>query len=106
VARVWNIIDIVIIGAAGTVLGGIITNKFFNGAPSGGGAPRQLMQPNYTARNGIIAPFTPCRNPDISAPLAQNTPITEAAYNQQPTPYAPTLGPDENNSNTALILPV
>jgi hypothetical protein len=107
-ARTWNVIDIIIIGAAGTVLGGIITNKFFTSSSSviGGGQPKQLAQRNYTARGGVLAPYVPCRTPPQSAPVVQNTPITEAAYNQQPTPYAPTLGPEENNSNSSFVLPI
>jgi len=104
-ARPATIIDVVIIGAASTVLATIVVNKFFNSTLTGGGQPEQLAQPSYTARGGVIAPYVPCRTPNNSAPLAQNTPITEAAYNQQPTRYSPTLGPDENSSNNVLVLP-
>jgi hypothetical protein len=101
----WNLIDVVIIGAASTVLGAIVVNKYFTPTPTGAGQPAQMAQASYTARAGQISPYVPCRTPPQSAPLAQNTPITEAAYNTQPTCYSPTLGPEENASGQPLLLP-
>jgi hypothetical protein len=106
VAKIWNTLDVVIIGAAASVLGAIIVNKYFTNTPTGGGQPAQLAQASYTARAGQISPYVPCRTPPESAPLAQNTPITEAAYNTQPTQYSPTLGPEENVSGQPLLLPM
>jgi hypothetical protein len=102
----YDTIDIVIIGVATAVLGTIVTNKLLNTGNTGGGQPKQLSQQAYVARGGYIAPQTPQRLPRNAAPLAQNTPITEAAYNVQPTTYCPTLGPQENTPASSITLPI
>jgi hypothetical protein len=102
----YDTVDVIIIGVATTVLGAIVVNKFFNGETQGGGEPRQLRQPAYVARGGFIAPQVPPRLPRNAAPLAQNTPITEAAYNVQMTTYEPTLGPNRNAPAQEVTLPI
>jgi hypothetical protein len=99
-----DIVDVVIIGAASSILATIVVNKFFTSSPQGGGQPKQQSQISYTARHGKVYPWVPSYSPSDAAPLAQNTPITEAAYNQQPTQYAPTLGPNENTSGQPIVL--
>lgn len=101
-----DVFDAIIIATASTAIAAIVVAKFVNTGTEGGGQPKQSSQRSYTARAGQISPKTPKRLPTHSAPLAQNTPITEAAYNVQPTSYAPTLGPDQNTPSSALTLPI
>lgn len=101
-----QIISGIIVGAASAAIGSILVSKFVTTGTQGGGQPRQKKQQSYTARAGQISPKTPPRTPVNSAPVVQNTPITEAAYNVQPTTYAPTLGPDQNVPSQELTLPV
>lgn len=96
----------IIIGAAAAAIGTIIATKFINLSPIGGGSEQEPQLHSYTARHGGIRPRTPRINPSGFAPIAQNTPITEAAYNQYPTPYDATLGPDQNQPSNDLVLPV
>ena len=72
----------------------IIASKFTGAGAWGGSQPRQGFYTRY-----------PQPLPANSAPLAQNQPITEAAYNQQWTQYVPAFGPNENqNTGGSVIL--
>lgn len=95
------------IGAGIAAVVTVLITNFFNRPNTGGGKPRQAKYRSYTARTpgGKVSIQTPSRLPGTSSPVAQNTPITEASYNVQPTQYAPTLGPEENSSATPLTLP-
>ena len=102
-----DFIDGVIVAVAATVIGSVIVNKFFNGQPAGGGNPRQLRGENSpTVRGGAVQIYTPDRAPAYAAPVVQNTPITEAAYNIQPTEYEPTLGPARHRPPQEALLPI
>ncbi len=101
-----EIITGIIVGAASAALGTIVVLKFFNPEPDGGGQPRQADMFSYTARAGRIAPAVPYRLAADAAPLVQNTPITDAAYNTQPTEYDTTLGPEQNVPGEPLTLPM
>ena len=101
-----NIFDSIVIGAASAALGTVVVLRFLNFGNEGGGQPQQGDLHSYTARGNRIRPETPSRLSSNSAPLVQNTPITEAAYNLQSTNYATTLGPQENVSSNPLTLPM
>jgi hypothetical protein len=103
-----DLLDTLIIGVAVGAASTIVANMFINGSTEGGGEPRQASYNSYTARgnNGRVKIKTPPRVGVNDAPIAQNTPITEAAYNIQPTTYSPTLGPDVNNSTNPVTLPM
>ncbi len=101
-----QIFSAIIIGATAAALGTIAAFKFINRETIGGGQPNQSRQDSYTARAGMIAPQVPWRTGNNAAPVVQNTPITEACYNIQPTDYQTTLGPEQNVANDELTLPI
>lgn len=96
-----------VIGASIAAIVTVLVTNFFNRSNVGGGKPRQGRYRSYTARTpgGRVVIETPSRLSGTSSPVAQNTPITEASYNVQPTKYAPTLGPEENGVQSPLTLP-
>jgi hypothetical protein len=97
-----------VIGAGVSAVIFVIVSNYLNGSNTGGGRPRQARYTSYTARTpgGQVTVRTPPFLSPNAAPVAQNQPITEAAYNVQPTAYAPTLGPEENSPNTPVTLPM
>lgn len=96
-----------VLAVAAGVISTIIVNKLVPSGPTGGGIPNQPNIPSrHTMRGGRLKVTVPARVPSNSAPIVQNTPITEAAYNTQPTAYAVTLGPDANSSGTEATLPI
>ena len=102
-----DFMDGVIVAVAASVIGAVVVNKFFNGAPIGGGHPRHshgVASP--TTRSGAIQVWVPPRAPANASPVAQNSPITEAAYNIQPTGYEPTLGPERHHPAQEVLLPI
>lgn len=94
-----------IIGAGIAAVITVFVTNYFN--PPSGNEPKRTRYRSYTARTpgGIVRIKTPTPLSANAAPVVQNSPITEAAYNVYPTEYSPTLGPDENSSNNAVVLP-
>ena|ERR1700675_3428616 len=84
-----NVIDGIIIGAAAAAIGTILAMKFLNHQSFGGGTPLQTAQRAPDAHGGYLwvqeLPITD----SLASPLAQNTPITEAAYNTGDLGYEP-----------------
>jgi hypothetical protein len=66
-----QIFTIVVLGAAGTVLATIITNKYMS--------TPQNVPPTQPQQRGFVQ--YPGVTDKRAAPVAQNSPITEAAYN-------------------------
>jgi hypothetical protein len=91
-------IDGLIIGAAIAAVATVVVTNLFEKTPWGGGQPNQTAVPSYNAKSGVLLVEEPCALDMQAAPLAQNTPVTEAAYNQQPIPggYMPAFGNGTN----------
>jgi hypothetical protein len=101
--------DGIIIGAAVAAVATVVVTSLISKTSWGGGEPNQTGVPSYNAKNGVLVVEEPCYTDLVSAPLAQNTPITEASYNQQPMPdgYSPAFGiyanqPNANESDALL----
>jgi hypothetical protein len=91
-----------VIGALAAALGGIIAWRYISRHPVGGGQPLQ----NWTeSPTNLITPQVPGRTDALAAPVSQNTPITEAAYNQGPLDQFPAFGREANRTNQEVILP-
>jgi hypothetical protein len=78
-------IDGIIIGVATAVVATVITQKYFNVSPTSEAQPTTVVTGrSATVRDGGIQVVEPSRVSKYAAPIAQNTPTTEAAYNQAP----------------------
>jgi hypothetical protein len=102
--------DGLIIGAGIAAIVTVVVSNWFEKTPWGGGTPNQTAVPSYNAKGGVLLVEEPCTMDMYAAPLAQNTPITEAAYNAQPVPggYMPAFGngtnaPQPNNEAVLTI---
>src|SRR5882672_6377138 len=87
-----------VVGALAAAFGGVIAWRYIQTHPVGGGEPNQWT--SYSPTNWIT-PQTPPRADNNAAPVVQNTPITEAAYNQYPTDHRPAFGRNANGVNDA-----
>jgi hypothetical protein len=101
--------DGIIIGAAVAAVATVVVTNLISKTSWGGGTPNQTAVPSYNAKNGALVVEETCPLDQVAAPLAQNTPITEASYNQQPMPggYSPAFGiyanqPNANESEALL----
>jgi hypothetical protein len=101
-----NYASAIIVGAATAAIGTIIASKFINTAPVGGSQPKHIRAGSPTARSGAVRVSVPPRVSAQAAPIAQNTPITEAAYNTQPTSYTGAFGPATNQPAYEATLPM
>jgi hypothetical protein len=102
-----DILDGIVIGAAAAAIGTIFAMKVLNAQPTGGGQPRQVDRYSGGARSGALRVIDPMGLDERDAsPLVQNSPITEAAYNQQSQSYAPAFGPNENQPAEETVLPI
>ncbi len=86
-------IDTLIIASAAAAIGTIVASRFSGAGAWGGRQPRQGGFVNY-----------PQSLPQNSAPVQQTQPITEAAYNVEPTEYRPAFGPDENQNTGGMVV--
>jgi hypothetical protein len=93
-----------VVGALAAAFGGVIALRYIQRHPIGGGEP--LQGTSYSPTNWLT-PQTPPRVDMDAAPVVQNTPITEAAYNQQPTDHSPAFGRNANGVNDAeaVVIP-
>jgi hypothetical protein len=82
-----------VVGAMAAAIGAVLAYKYIGLQPPGGGEPRQIT--SYSPTNWIT-PQTPPRADVDAAPVVQNTPITEAAYNQYPFDHQPAFGRSAN----------
>ena len=78
-------INVFVLLVAATAVGSILAAKYNGSGAWGGRRPREAGFVNV-----------PQALPANSAPLAQNQPITEAAYNVSQQGYYPAFGPLEN----------
>ena len=85
--------ETLIIASAAAAIGSIIAARYAGAGAWGGSQPRQGGFANY-----------PQPLPQNSAPLQQTQPITEAAYNVQPTDHYPAFGPNENQNNGGMVV--
>lgn len=108
-------LDGIIVGAAAAAIGTIVATQFLNsrgGSPFGGARPVYGSTPGqpFVAQVGRPTGPTYVQAPELldsyAPPVAQNTPITEAAYNQYMATYAPAFGRDENAGDQETILPI
>lgn len=105
-----DIWDGLIIGVAGSVIGGVILARVLNLAPVGGDTPSQPMwpeNPQFGQPKPLAVVDLP-PTPANAAPVQQTNPITEAAHNintWQTTPFAPGFGPDVATANDPAVLP-
>lgn len=98
---------LVITGVASTVLATIIVNKWLNPAPTQQAQPNTVTAPSPSTRGGELWVQTPMKTSMDAAPIAQNNPITEAAYNQQPfIAYEPAFGRRTHHSPNPPVLPI
>lgn len=97
-----DIVNGIIIGAAAAAIGTIVAFKFLQSKPQGGSQPNQPNTDSYNASNMGLRVENPVTDDGV-APLAQNFPVTEAAYNQQPVRYEPAF--NTNNSTDEAVLP-
>lgn len=84
-----------VVGAMAAAIGAVLAYKYIGVQPPGGGQP--LQGTSYSPTNWIT-PQTPPRADVDAAPVVQNTPITEAAYNQYMTDHQPAFGRDANRA--------
>jgi hypothetical protein len=94
-----------ILGAAAAAIGAVLAYKYIGLQAIGGGQPQQFWSESPT---NFITPQVPGRTPTFAAPVVQNTPITEAAYNQYITDHQPAFGQNANQGNAAeqeMIVP-
>jgi hypothetical protein len=102
-----DMIDGIIVGAAAAAIGTIVAFKFINAKTVGG------QQPNQTAVSGNWEAGRPKAlyvidtdpTTGVASPLAQNNPITEAAYNVQPVAFEAGFGPGVNQANDSAVMP-
>lgn len=96
-----NTMNGIIIGAAAAAIGTILAMKILNHQSFGGGTPLQTAVHAPDSRGGYLwvqeLPITD----SLASPLAQNTPITESAYNTGDIGYEPAF-----NVNHAMEPPV
>lgn len=99
-----NMVTGFVMAALAAAVGGIVVWHYATTHPIGGGQPLQMT--SYSPTNNIT-PQVPGRTDADAAPVSQNTPITEAAYNQQPTEHAPAFGRNTNQNETAgaVVIP-
>jgi len=100
-----NWIGAVVIGAAAAAIGTVLAWKYITYGPAGGSTPLQQRSYQPTARSGVVDVRYPEMLPYEAAPVHQPMPITEAAYNQQPTDLYPAFGPVANRDSMELVLP-
>ena len=96
----------IVIGAVTAAIGTILATKLLNSAPIGGAEPRHIRSVSPTTRSGYLSVTVPARTSRDASPVVQNTPITEAAYNQHPVRYQVAVGPLQNQPNQEAILPI
>lgn len=103
-----DIVDGIVVGAAAAAIGTVLAFKYLNRTPQGGGAPEQGWQMFPAAVGGRPLRVTdPTKLVDTQQGLlAQNSPITEAAYNAYPVTYAPGFGQHTNRPAEEAILPI
>lgn len=97
-------IDGIIIGAAAAAIGTILAVKFLNHQSFGGGVPNQTVAPSQDVRGGVLYVAQPDYSDSLASPLAQNTPITEAAYNTGDIGYEPAF--HNNYAEHPALLPM
>lgn len=109
-----DLFDGIIVGAAAAAIGTILATKFLEsrgGPPFGGARPVYGNAPgqSFVTQVGRPTGMTQVQAPELlnsfAPPINQNTPITEAAYNQYPTTYAPAFGREQNTGDLETILP-
>lgn len=89
--------DGIIIGAAVAAIATVVVTNLLDKTPLGGGTPNQTATPSANARAGVLYVEVPAGTSPYAAPVAQNTPITEAAYNQEfYAAYEPAFGINAN----------
>lgn len=98
-----DIFDGIVIGAAAAAIGTIVAFKFLNRQPQGGALP---MQPMSMSPTNAYTVQSPTYTDELAAPVGQNTPITEAAFNVYPVDFAPGFGPTVNRDSDEALLPV
>jgi hypothetical protein len=96
----------VAVGTISTILASKLTNSGSTAPPAQPDVTPNIQPSRSTLRHGKLKVTTPWRSPEDAAPVVQNTPITEASYNQYPTKHETTLGPDQNQPNTEAVLPI
>lgn len=100
-------IDGIIVGAAAAAIGTVLAFKFLNRVPEGGEQPNQINVGYPAAVGGrVLDVQVPTKLDRHAAPVAQNTPITEAAYNMYPVTFAPGFGPGTNQPAEEAVLPI
>ncbi len=90
-----NMLQGLVVGAAAAGIGAVLAWKYIGAQPPGGGQPNQWT--SYSPTN-FITPQVPGRTDSDAAPLVQNTPITEAAYNQYMTDHLAAFGQNANRA--------
>lgn len=98
-----DIFDGIVIGAAAAAIGTIVAFKFLNRQPQGGALPQQPASMSPTNKYMVQSPMY---TDGLAAPIGQNTPITEAAFNIYPVEFAPGFGPKVNRDSDEALLPV
>ena len=89
-----------VVGALAAAIGGVIAFRYIGTHPIGGGQPLQQWSVSPT---NAITPQVPGRTDSLAAPVSQNTPITEAAYNQKPTDNSPAFGRNANQPAPGMM---
>jgi len=94
----------IVVGAAAAAIGAVIAYRYIGTHPVGGGQPQQWASMSPT---NVITPQVPGRTATYAAPVVQNTPITEAAYNQYATDHQPAFGQNANVAaeETQVVIP-
>src|SRR5216684_180049 len=88
-----DMVTAIVVGAAAAAIGAVVAYRYMGTHPVGGGQPEQWASMSPT---NVITPQVPGRTATYAAPIVQNTPITEAAYNQYPTDHQPAFGQNAN----------
>ena|SRR5271165_4098110 len=102
-----DMIDGIIVGAAAAAIGTIVAMRFLNKQPEGGSRGNQPAI-GGNANFGRPRPlYVAGGDPQDAnaAPLKQNVPITEAAYNVQPVDFEHAFGPHVNQPAEEAVLP-
>jgi hypothetical protein len=98
---------LIVTGVIATVGSTIIINKFLNPSPTQTTQPQSVKDASPTTRSGRRHVQTPIKTSVNAAPVAQNNPITEAAYNiPSMVPYAPAFGRHAHQSPNPPVLPI
>jgi hypothetical protein len=97
-------LDGIIIGAAAAAIGTIVAMKFLNHQSFGGGEPLQTAQASPDVRGGVLWVQDVTPTDSLASPLAQNNPITEAAYNTGDIGYEPAF--HNNYADHPPVLPM